>query len=100
MNDTLTTFVPTCDDPIGYISDTYKEINGFRPHANWSTLTYEEIDKWGRELSAEATLHRKQEVQQDRLARKLRRARHRDWVQKKRTYFTPVTFTLNMFMTT
>lgn len=100
MNDTVTPFVPTRDDLIGYISDTYKEINGFRPRPNWSALTYEELDKWGRELSAEATLHRKQEVQRARLSRKLRRARQRAWVQKKRTYFTPTTFTLGMLMPT
>lgn len=87
-------FVPTRDDLIGFISDTYKEINGFRPRPNWSELTYNQLDQWGRELSAEVVTYRKQEVIRNRIARGLRRAQQRAWVEKKRGYFTPVTFTL------
>ena len=87
-------FIPTRDDLIGYISDTYKEINGFRPRPIWSEISYEELDKWGRELSAEVAVYRKERVIRDRIARNLRRANHRAWVDKKRTYFTPKTFTV------
>ena len=87
-------FVPTRDDLIGYISDTYKEINGFRPRPNWSELTYNQLDQWGQRLSAEVTAYRKQEVIRNRIARGLRRAQQRAWVEKKRSYFTPSTFTL------
>ena len=87
-------FVPTRDDLIGYISDTYKEINGFRPRPIWSELTYNQLDQWGRQLAAEAVTHRKQEVIRNRIARGLRRAQQRAWVEKKRGYFTPSTFTL------
>jgi hypothetical protein len=87
-------FVPTRDDLIGYISDTYKEINGFRPRPVWSELTYNQLDQWGRQLAAEAVTHRKQEVIRNRIARGLRRAQQRAWVEKKRGYFTPSTFTL------
>jgi len=87
-------FVPTRDDLIGFISDTYKEINGFRPRPNWSELTYNQLDQWGQRLSAEVTAYRKQEVIRNRIARGLRRAQQRAWVEKKRGYFTPATFTL------
>ena len=87
-------FVPTRDDLIGFISDTYKEINGFRPRPVWSELTYNQLDQWGQRLSAEAVTHRKQEVIRNRIARGLRRAEQRAWVEKKRGYFTPATFTL------
>jgi hypothetical protein len=87
-------FVPTRDDLIGFISDTYKEINGFRPRPVWSELTYNQLDQWGRQLAAEAVTHRKQEVIRNRIARGLRRAQQRAWVEKKRGYFTPATFTL------
>ena len=70
-------FTPTRDDLIGYISDTYKEINGFRPRPIWSEISYEELDKWGRELSAEVAVYRKERVIRDRIARNLRRANHR-----------------------
>ena len=87
-------FVPTRDDLIGFISDTYKEINGFRPRPNWSELTYNQLDQWGQRLSAEVTAYRKQEVIRNRIARGLRRAQQRAWVEKKRGYFTPATFTI------
>jgi len=87
-------FVPTRDDLIGFISDTYKEINGFRPRPNWSELTYNQLDQWGQRLSAEVTAYRKQEVIRNRIARGLRRAQQRAWVEKKRGYFTPARFTL------
>ena len=87
-------FVPTRDDLIGFISDTYKEINGFRPRPVWSELTYNQLDQWGQRLSAEVTAYRNQEVIRNRIARGLRRAQQRAWVEKKRGYFTPATFTL------
>jgi hypothetical protein len=94
MNTDSVPFVPTRDDLIGFISDTYKEINGFRPRPNWSELTYNQLDQWGRELSAQVVTYRKEEVVRNRIARKLRKAQHNAWVEKKRTYFTPVTFTI------
>jgi hypothetical protein len=94
MNVDSVPFVPTRDDLIGFISDTYKEINGFRPRPNWSELTYNQLDQWGQRLSAEVTAYRKQEVIRNRIARGLRRAQQRAWVDKKRGYFTPATFTL------
>jgi hypothetical protein len=94
MNVDSVPFVPTRDDLIGFISDTYKEINGFRPRPNWSELTYNQLDQWGQRLSAEVTAYRKQEVIRNRIARGLRRAQQRAWVEKKRGYFTPATFTL------
>ena len=87
-------FVPTRDDLIGYISDTHKEINGFRPRPNWSELTYEQLDKWGRELAAEIVEYRKESAKRERIMRNLRRAQQRAWVEKKRSYFTPVSITL------
>ena len=87
-------FVPTRDDLIGFISDTYKEINGFRPRPVWSELTYNQLDQWGRELSVQVFNYRKEQVVRNRIARGLRRAEQRAWVEKKRGYFTPVTFTL------
>ena len=87
-------FTPTRDDLIGYISDTYKEINGFRPRPIWSEISYEELDKWGRELAAEVVTYRKQEAIRNRISRNLRRAQHRAWVEKKRSYFTPKTTTV------
>lgn len=87
-------FVPTRDDLIGYISDTHKEINGFRPHPNWYELSYEQLDKWGRELAAEVVKYRKESAKRERIMRNLRRAQQRAWVEKKRSYFTPVSITL------
>ena len=87
-------FVPTRDDLIGYISDTHKEINGFRPRPNWSELSYEQLDQWGRSLAADAVTYRKQEVVRNRIARGLRRAQQRAWVEKKRGYFTSGSFTV------
>jgi hypothetical protein len=91
-------FVPTRDDLIGFISDTYKEINGFRPRPVWSEISYEELDKWGRELSAEVMKYRKDEVKRNRIARNLRRAQQKAWVEKKRSYFTPVSFTIGQLI--
>lgn len=87
-------FVPTRDDLIGYISDTHKEIAGFRPRSNWSELTYEQLDKWGRELAAEVVEYRKESAKRERIIRNLRRAQQRAWVEKKRSYFTPVSIPL------
>lgn len=95
---TPTPFIPTRDDLIGFISDTHKEINGFRPRPIWSEISYEQLDKWGRELAAEVVEYRKDEAKRDRVARKLRKAQHKAWVEKKRTYFTPTTFTIGMVM--
>jgi hypothetical protein len=94
MNADSVPFVPTRDDLIGFISDTYKEINGFRPRPIWSELTYNELDQWGRKLAAEAVIYRKQQVVRNRIARKLRSVRQKIWVEKKRSYFTPVAFTI------
>jgi len=94
MNVDSVPFIPTRDDLIGYISDTYKEIHGLRPRPVWDTLTYNQLDDWGRQLAALVVTHRKQEVIRNRIARGLRRAQQRAWVEKKRSYFTPSTFTL------
>ena len=94
MSNDQVPFVPTRDDLIGYISDTHKEINGFRPRPNWSELTYEQLDKWGRELAAEVVEYRKESAKRERIIRNLRRAQQRAWVEKKRSYFTPVSITL------
>lgn len=94
MNTDSVPFVPTRDDLIGYISDTHKEINGFRPRPVWAQLSYEQLDRWGRELAQEATVYRKNEVVRQRIARNLRRAQQRAWVEKKHSYFTPVNFTI------
>ena len=99
MNADSVPFIPTRDDLIGFISDTYKEINGFRPRPNWSELSYEQLDKWGRELSAEVVAYRKQEAIRNRIARNLRRAQLRAWVEKKKGYFTPTTFTIGSIVT-
>jgi hypothetical protein len=94
MNVDSVPFIPTRDDLIGYISDTYKEINGFRPRPIWSELTYNQLDQWGRQLSVQVFNYRKEQVVRNRIARGLRRAQQRAWVEKKRSYFTPSTFTL------
>jgi hypothetical protein len=93
VNDSVP-FVPTRDDLIGYISDTHKEINGFRPRPNWSELSYEQLDKWGRQLGVDVVTYRKQEVVRNRIARGLRRAQQRAWVIKKKSYFTSGSFTV------
>jgi len=98
MNADSVPFVPTRDDLIGFISDTYKEINGFRPRPVWGTLTYEELDKWGRALGAEVITYRKEQVIRNRIARKLRRAQQRAWVEKKRGYFTSVPWSIGDFL--
>jgi hypothetical protein len=87
-------FVPTRDDLIGYISDTYKEIHGLRPRPVWDTLTYNQLDQWGRTLAALVVSYRKQQVIRIRIDRGLRRAQQRAWVEKKRSYFTPAKFTV------
>ena len=87
-------FVPSRDDLIGYISDTHKEINGFRPRPDWSELSYEQLDRWGRQLGVDVVTYRKQEVVRNRVARGLRRAQQRAWVEKKRGYFTSGSFTV------
>lgn len=85
----MTPFVPTRDDLIGFISDTYKEINGFRPRGDWSKLTYDQLDKWGRDLATEVNQHRKEEVLRRRLDKKRRRAAHRAWIEKKAEILRP-----------
>jgi hypothetical protein len=94
MNADSAPFIPTRDDLIGFISDTYKEINGFRPRPVWSELTYNQLDQWGRELSAEVITYRKQSAIRERIARKLRSVRQKLWVEKKRTYFTPANWSI------
>jgi hypothetical protein len=94
MTNDVVPFVPTRDDLVGYISDTHKEINGFRPRPNWSELTYEQLDVWGRELAAEVVKYRKEAAKRNRITRGLRRAQQRAWEQKKRSYFTPACITL------
>ena len=94
MNADRIPFVPTRDDLIGFISDGEKEIWGFRPRVNWSEISYEELDKWGRKLSAELTAHRKQSVIRDRIERKLRTAEQKLWTEKKRGYFKPVSWSI------
>lgn len=99
MNEEATPYVPTRDELIGYISDTYKEINGFRPRGyNFSELSYEQLDQWGKELSAEAITHRKEEAQRERRAKKLRHAEHKAWEAKKQTYFKPVKWTIGQLV--
>jgi len=95
-NNTKTAFIPTRDQLIGFISDGEKEIWGFRPRANWSQLSYEELDQWGRELSAQLTRHRKEAAIRRRQLRKIRKAEHKMWVAKKRSYFTPTKFTIEI----
>lgn len=94
MNADSVPFIPTRDDLIGFISDTYKEINGFRPRPVWSELTYAELDQWGRDLSAEVITYRKQSAIRERIARKLRSVRQKVWVEKKRTYFTAASWSI------
>lgn len=94
MNADSVPFTPTRDQLIDFISDTYKEINGFRPRPVWSELTYAQLDQWGRELSAEVVTYRKQSAIRERIERKLRSVRQKVWVEKKRTYFTPVTWSI------
>ena len=65
-----------------------------RPRPDWSELSYEQLDKWGRSLAADAVTYRKQEVVRNRIARGLRRAQQRAWVEKKRGYFTSGSFTV------
>jgi hypothetical protein len=94
MNADSVPFTPTRDQLIGFISDTYKEINGFRPRPVWSELTYAKLDQWGRDLSAEVITYRKQSAIRERIERKLRSVRQKVWVEKKRTYFTPANWSI------
>ena len=71
MNADFAPFTPTRDQLIGFISDTYKEINGFRPRPVWSELTYAQLNQWGRDLSAEVITYRKQSAIRERIERKL-----------------------------
>jgi hypothetical protein len=93
VNDSVP-FVPTRDDLIGYISDTHKEMHGMRPRPDWSELSYEQLDKWGRQLGVDVVTYRKQEVVRNRISRNLRRAQQRAWVIKKKSYFTSGSFTV------
>ncbi len=97
-NNTKTAFVPTRDQLIGFISDGEKEIWGFRPRPVWSELSYEQLDQWGRELSAQLTRHRKEQTVRRRQLRKIRKAAHRMWVAKKATYFTPVEWNIGILV--
>lgn len=94
MNADSVSFTPTRDQLIGFISDTHKEINGFRPHPVWSELTYAQLDQWGRDLSAEVITYRKQSAIRERIERKLRSVRQKVWVEKKRSYFTPANWAI------
>lgn len=48
-------FVPTRDDLVEYIYDTYKEIHNIKPRwVDFDAMSYEELDTWGRQLAAEA----------------------------------------------
>ena len=94
MNADFALFTPTRDQLIGFISDTYKEINGFRPRPVWSELTYAQLDQWGRDLSAEVITYRKQSAIRERIERKLRSVRQKVWVEKKRSYFTPANWAI------
>ena len=93
-NTNKTAFIPTRDDLIGFISDGEKEIWGFRPRVVWAEMSYEELDAWGRKLSAQLTAHRREETIRNRIQRKIRHAAHVMWVAKKQSYFTPHTFTI------
>lgn len=42
------------DEMIDYISDTYKELRGFRPRPIWSELTDEDLKSWMSRLADEA----------------------------------------------
>jgi len=93
-NNTNAAFVPTRDQLIDFISDGEKEMWGRRPRPIWNDLSYEQLDQWGRELSAQLTRHRKEETIRRRQLRKIRKAAHRMWVTKKATYFAPVAWSL------
>ena len=93
INDSVP-FVPSRDELIGYISDTHKEMHGMRPRPDWSELSYEQLDKWGRQLGVDVVTYRKQEVVRNRISRNLRRAQQRAWVIKKKSYFTSGSFTV------
>ena len=93
-NNTNVVLFPTRDQLINFISDTYKEIKGFRPRPVWSDLTYSQLDQWGRELGAEVITYRKQSAIRSRIERKLRSVRQKVWVEKKRGYFTPVKWSI------
>ena len=99
MNTDSVSFTPTRDELIGFISDTHKEINGFRPRASWSELTYAQLDQWGGELSAELVSYRKEVAIRERIERKLRSVRQKLWIQKKRSYFTPVSWSIGDLVT-
>jgi hypothetical protein len=66
----------------------------FRPRPIWSELSYEQLDNWGRQLGVDVVTYRKQEVVRNRIARGLRRAQQRAWVEKKKSYFTSGSFTV------
>ena len=89
MNSEMTPFVPSRDDLICFISDTYKEINGFRPYCHWPFLTYQRLDEWGKQLSAEVIQHRKAKVLRQRLERNKRRAAQRAWLSRKAEILKP-----------
>ncbi len=97
-NEIGTPFVPTRDQLIGFISDGEKEIWGFRPRPVWSELSYQQLDQWGRELSAQLTRHRKEQTVRRRQLRKIRKAAHRMWVAKKATYFTPIEWNIGQLV--
>lgn len=48
-------FVPTRDQLVEYIYETYKEIHNIKPRwVDFDAMSYEELDTWGRQLAAEA----------------------------------------------
>jgi len=93
-----TPFVPTRDQLVGFISDGEKEIWGFRPRPVWDDLSYDELDRWGRELSAQLTRHRKEQTVRRRQLRKIRKAAHKMWVEKKASYFSPTSWTIGQMV--
>ena len=51
------------DDLVGYISDTFKSLNGIRPRFNWDEWSIEELEAECDRLSAEVEY----EIHRDRL---------------------------------
>jgi hypothetical protein len=48
-------FVPTRDQLVEYIYETYKEIHNIKPRwVDFDAMSYEELDTWGRQLAVEA----------------------------------------------
>jgi len=65
------------NDIISYISDSHKDLHGFRPRPDWDEITTADLQVWADSLSAQIAASI---VERDR--------ERREWTAKRAGYFT------------